>query len=362
MDVQQQRRSEGERFEGVKAALHERSLYDDGAGILADMLARCDVDWDRKYRCRSPGCPTCRRANIRREQRVFREMLDGATNADLAFVTVVLPGTRDIDDLTAILRKGVQDARNRVKACRRTSSHWDQLAILGWHEIDAISPEQLALLPPDRRALMAEIAPLDFDQDGPTWVPTFHAVAYLGDVTADELAEALRQQWPLAGQMNVKPFNPQRNVDDNRDRVISYGNKFGCETDLSADIKGGKLVEQWPATWEAEFLTWLHRGRRNAFERLRFAIGPKADPRPRNDPPKAHVPIRAEVEPMPMAFSMMTDLPDFPWINTTGAAQCRRGVYDEGNNRTRAGIGCLPGHDGTPRVRDGRDSRATRLG
>lgn len=267
--------TECERMERVQAALSERSLVGDRGPIVAELLRQCRVGWDSRFRCRSPACPCCRRRIANRQKREIREMFSGFENHEMAFITIVLPPVRETADLDGVLKKGKSDFRNRIRACRRASSEWNDLAVVGWVEIDAVAVEQMQFIAPERRDLLLELAPFGCDTMGPVWVPTFHAIVYLGNNTVAELRAALRQQWPLEGQTDVQSFWPNQEFEVNLDRLVGYVGKFACSTDLCAPVQGGKLGDPWPPAWEAELLAWLHSGHRNAFERLRFSIQQK---------------------------------------------------------------------------------------
>lgn len=265
-----------ERFERLKAVLAE-SAEGSVDWLLSQMMARCGVDWHGRYVCRSPACPSCRRRAIRRQQKETRAIFAGIPNEELAFVSIVIGGTADIHDVALLLRKGQQDLRNRLRACRRLSSRWDNCAIRGWHEVDAVFPEQTPLLAKERADLISALAPISADQVGPTWFGTIHAIVYVGDVTIGEFSDAMRQQWPLARQVDVRPFHRHQRVEDNLDRLVSYSLKFTCATDVPASVWGGKMHDAWPPSAEAELCLLLHHGRRNAFEQMRFFIGQKAN-------------------------------------------------------------------------------------
>jgi hypothetical protein len=234
----------------------------------------------------------------------MQDMFSGFENKEMAFVTVVLPAVRDLSDLHESFKKGLCDLRNRVRACRRASSLWNDLAIVGWLEIDAVAVEQVQFLAPERRDLLLSIAPIGCDTLGPIWVPTFHAVAYLGHNTIADLGAALRQQWPLPGQADVQQFWMEEEFERNLDRLVGYVNKFSCSTDLCAPVRGAKIADPWPPVWEAALLTWLHSGHRNAFERMRFSVQQRRPRQDRSAVPELDVDQAARrSEPLPFATS-----------------------------------------------------------
>lgn len=269
------RRTRGERDERLKAELAERVGVAGQGPKVVELLARCDVAWKGRFRCQSPGCPACRKRNIAKQRRDMQDKLRGVDNSQMAFVTVVLPGVRDVREIEAAMKKGLTDLRNRICACRRASKRWDSLEIFGWYEIDTIAFDQMPYLADERRELLSAIAPTGCEDFGPVWVPTIHALVYLGDVEVADAQHALEQQWPLANQTDIRRFQTDQEFEINVNNLVGYVNKFACSTSLCAPVDGGKYVDQWPPAWEAELLEWLHAGHRNAFERLRFRIGQK---------------------------------------------------------------------------------------
>lgn len=280
-----------EKFDRLRTAL--RSERTAASTALATKLDACGHDWNGRFRCRSPACPTCKRANVRHQQRSVREFYQGAENAELALMSVVLPGTRDVDDISRIMARGYEGARKRIAARRARSCKWDDVHVTGWFEIDAIGAHQFPHLPPQRRTLLSDLAPMSFDQTGPTWLPTFHAICYLGPLHIGDMRDAFSHQWKLARQVDLTPFDSKKPVDENLDSVTAYANKFEAETTLQ-----DRFVDPWPLAWQADLFTWLDRKPRNTFEFMRFTIGQKANPIIID---RSHPDV--ELEPMPVTHS-----------------------------------------------------------
>ena len=78
---------------------------------LLDRLLACGVAWD--------GCHLCREINIRKQQRETFNLLGHFQNHDLAWVTVVLGATSNINGLTPLIAKSGRDTRNCFVAARR---------------------------------------------------------------------------------------------------------------------------------------------------------------------------------------------------------------------------------------------------
>lgn len=283
-----------------------RSNADPQSAKLALKLDGCGNDWNGRYRCRSPACQRCRWSNVRQQQRVVQDFYRDVTNNELALVSVVLPGVRDVTDIAAVMKKGHEGARKRIDACRASSFGWRDVCLHGWFEIDAVGAFQFPHLPPQRKALLTELAPMTFDQSGPTWLPTFHAVCYLGPLHIAEVRDAFLTQWKLPGQADIRPFDLSKPMVENLASVTAYANKFETETALD-----GQFVEAWPIDWQANLFTWLDAKPRNTFEFLRFTVGQKAEPVITSSCKSPDV----EVEPMPV----MTSFSRVPMhINTGG--------------------------------------------
>ncbi len=258
-----------QRLDRLRAAL--RTSPDQQRQTLLAKLDACAEDWSGRYRCRVPSCPTCRGKNIRKQQQEIRSLYEGAENEDFAFVSIVLPGTRHVEEIGPLLRKGQEALRKRIAAARGSSPSWDDVCISGWFEVDAVGADHFQLLPSERKALLAQIAPLDDGQISPTWLPTIHAIAYLGGLDVGLFREQLARQWQLLNQVDVVAFDAAQSVETNLEALTCYSNKFACELSLS-----GHWAEPWPAEWEAELATWLNSGSRSSFEFLRFSVRQKS--------------------------------------------------------------------------------------
>lgn len=184
-------------------------------------------------------------------------------------MTVVLGGADDLGEADDLIARSYRATRNRINAGRRASSRWADVAIKGWHEIDALGAEHYPLLGAKRKTLLDEIAPMPMGKNGPLWVPTYHAVVQLGRLDIGELRAAFQQQWGTPGQVHVVPLQPDRQVEENITRLASYANKHRCFVRLN------HVREPWPVSWQAELYAWLET-KRNAFEYLRFSIRPAA--------------------------------------------------------------------------------------
>jgi hypothetical protein len=272
---------------------------------LAD-LDDCGVKWSGRYRCNSVGCPRCTRKIISQQQKKARAFFADAYNPDMAFMTVVGPGTQDLDEADDFIEAMDKANRYRVTAGRSSSARWNDFAMFGAFELDAVGAEHVPLLGSERQALLAEVAPVSMRQDGPTWVPTYHALVHVGRLGIIEIQEAFARTWPVPGQVHVKPFETVRSVEANIDKLVSYSLKNSCEITLPKQLPNGqwdKLQVPWPVSWQADYGTWLHQ-RRNGFEYLRFSISPAFSQNTLSSVVHHHLKYNSgiELEPMPILF------------------------------------------------------------
>lgn len=298
-----QRQSWTDRVERLRAELVQND--DPAALALAMELAACGVDWGGRYRCRCPACGRCRRTYIRSQQRAALAWAEGLSNADLGFVSIVAAGTDDLaalGDITAAISRG---ARNRIDAERRVDpDRWGRVRMLGWAEIDALAGDHLPLLGSGRRTLLPQIAPVSIGSTAPTWIATCHAIVDVGGTSLAEINDALARQWPIAGQVDVQPFDMSRPVENNVSYLAGYANKHSCSITL------GAMKEPWPMTWQAAIFAKLSE-KRNAFEFFRFGIGPSIVAQ---DGTETSSPDVFEDDALPFAYSSIT----FPMYNITG--------------------------------------------
>jgi hypothetical protein len=286
-----------------------RESHDKGKqDYLAD-LDDCGVKWKNgRYRCNSVGCPRCTRKIIgqqQREARAFFADMGNPGNADMAFLTVIGDGSRDLDEVNETIEAMDKASRYRVGASR-PSSLWNDFGAWGYYEVDAVGTEHYPLLGPDRQKLLAEVAPISMGQNGPTWVPSFHAIVHIGPLGIAEVRDAFARTWPVPGQVHVKPFETVRCAADNIDRLVRYALKNSCEIEIPTQQTNGcwgKIPVPWPVSWQADYFSWLHQ-KKNGFQFLRFSISPES---PKNAPSISvphdlMVSSRVELGPMPILF------------------------------------------------------------
>ena len=257
--------------EGLKLLqAHMRADPKRPSQALVRLTEGCGVRWGGDYECRSPACPDCLRRHISREQRVAQSWFGQHDNSDLAMVSVVLEASSDVTGIGDAIVRSRDANRNRFKACRRKSARWDGVYLAGWHEVDAVAADQISLLPPERRELIEQLVPWSLSSGGPAWVTTYHGIVHLNGLAPQDIELAFRRQWPLERQVHVQGFKPYRPVLVNINRIVSYVHKFACTVKLNDGY-----VEPWPISWQSDYFGWLQGAQRNAFETLRFTVGPK---------------------------------------------------------------------------------------
>jgi hypothetical protein len=273
-------------------------------------LDDCGVKWKNgRYRCNAVGCPRCTRKVIGQQQKkartFFADMVGSPTNAEMALLTVVGDGTRDLDEVTGNIEAMYKATHYRVGR-QSSSSRWNGFAAWGYYEIDAVGAEHLPLLGSERRALLEKVAPVYMGQNGPTWVPTYHALVHIGRLGIAEVQNEFARTWPVPGQVHLEPFEIVRSVDANIDRLVKYGLKSACQIEVPTQKPNGewgKAYVPWPLSWKADYFTWLHQ-RRNGFEYLGFSISPVSPKMIRHVTVQDDLTVLpyVEVEPMPILF------------------------------------------------------------
>jgi len=240
-------------------------------GNLCDRLISCGVlsqgsyGWEKK--CRLPACPYCRALYARRAGRAAVTAFDAADNSELSMASVLLGGTIDVEKIGDIFLTARSDLRNRVNRQRSMLRRWDRVQIVGWLEVDAVSPLDVPLLPPERReALLAMGLPSAEDHDV-IWLPSFHAVVWHPGVDWQEVRDAFALQWECARQVHVQPARSHLTPEQNIRNIVSYALKHQCQTSI-----GGARID-WPPSWLAEFYEWLHSWSQG-FRRTRVLVGP----------------------------------------------------------------------------------------
>lgn len=210
--------------------------------------------------------------------------------------SVLLGATKDVEQIGDIFLTARSDLRNRVNRQRRESRRWMRVQLVGWLEVDAVSPLDVPLIPPQRReALMALGLPSAEDHEA-IWLPSFHAVVWHPGVDWQEVRDVLSLQWGAARQVHVQPAAQHLTAEQNIKNIVSYSLKHRCQTNI------GGVAMDWPASWLGQFYDWLHEWSQG-FRRTRLLIGlPKA----LHDKEDKNIGINGRnkeyIEPMPITY------------------------------------------------------------
>lgn len=203
-----------------------------------------------RFPCNQPGCPSCRRRQIRWRTRRAIQHFEGTSNATMAHLTVVGPTTRQVEQVPETFSRMRQTIRNLAR-----KPHFRAVRLVGSLETDAVGFDQLPCLGDQRRALFDALGCWPTETQ-PLWVPTIHAVVHLGGLTHQDLGHELRRVWSAPRQVHTEPFHQQCSLPENIARTISYGLKHVCATALQTDV--GVCHDPWPAEWLGAYYSALH--------------------------------------------------------------------------------------------------------
>ena len=261
----------------------------DGGHPLMSRMAECgEMDDHGNMRlCQVPTCPRCF-LNRRRTQarKAISETFDGLGNEELGFLTVLTEVSPILPVVTEIIRESETKIRNFMDRRRRKDARWNQVQLLGFWELDRIKAGEVEQLGRNTRLFLREARmPVGLDPDTTIWMPHFHAVVALGEVSRDEFVEALREYGHGAAyQVDLRMFHRSRSVQKNLMDVIRYAHKFRIENaykggeDPNAASGADDGMERDRQWWDLDdiksYTEWLCESR-NGFQSLRFVVGRK---------------------------------------------------------------------------------------
>jgi hypothetical protein len=156
---------------------------------------------------------------------------------------------------------------------------------MGYWELDRIEVGEVPKLGRNKQRFFRHARiPEGLDPDVTLWLPHFHAIIALGEVSREEFAERLRGYGHGAShQVDVQAFQEYRSVEKNLAGVIRYGNKFrieesykGREDAFAVDLGLGAREERswWPDGDIKALTEWLCLEEKG-FQSLRFVVGSK---------------------------------------------------------------------------------------
>ncbi|MEG3154268.1 hypothetical protein [Sphingomonas sp. RB1R13] len=230
-------------------------------------------EWQNVRYCAVPLCPRCFLRRRSREtaqsiQKTFAEI----PNKGLAFLTLLLPVTTDIDDVSSIIRAAKTRLNNIVARYRRHDPRWNDVQLTGWWEMDCSTDTDREEFGRNRKLAFDELNWPLFGTGRTVWQPHFHAIVATGAVSLDEIKQALRgKAFDAPYQVDLKPFDPNRHVTRNIKDVVRYSLKFRVERQYKEVRSEGR--KWWSKEDISTYGVWLSR-RRGGFQALRFSIGP----------------------------------------------------------------------------------------
>ena len=95
---------------------------------------------------------------------------------------------------------------------------------------------------------------------------TFHGIVRLNGLEPQQVRQELERKWGGAKQVDVAPFEPEKDEKANIGDIINYALKHQCRTHL------GAAEERWPDEWIAEYFAFLHEWSRG-FQKLKVSVG-----------------------------------------------------------------------------------------
>jgi hypothetical protein len=253
---------------------------------LYERMTCCGEMDENRNNMRVCGIPLCPRCFMRRRGketgRALGEAFAGVPNEQLAFLTLLLEPTLDLDTVDPCIQATKRRIQNMIAYQRRQDPRWNAVQLTGWWEMDRDDYGDLTKFGRNKRIALQGLGwPLFAKRlESTVWRPHLHGIVALGGVTVQEFADALRARGHGAPyQVNVKPFDRDQSVVRNIKGVIRYALKFriernykGASQENSDVIKGLGFVRSW---WKQEdireYAEWL-MCKRGGFERLRFVV------------------------------------------------------------------------------------------
>lgn len=238
------------------------------------------------FYCGIPLCPRCfMRERGRQTRQSIRETFLDADNADIAFVTILLPARTDLADVHDVIEKEKRRLRNFVVRQRGLDNRWDDFQLVGFWEMGRMTISEFQKA--GRKTTLAlnglEFPPIGAD-DETVWLPHLHAIVNKGRLTEKQIAKALRNDGHAAPyQVDVRPFHTYRSVEKNLQNVTRYSLKFRIENDphqldpldfMAAEKEQPGTRDWWPAEDIRAYAEWLYL-ERSGFQSLRFVLSKK---------------------------------------------------------------------------------------
>lgn len=240
--------------------------------------------WDNPSECKVPLCPRCMMLQRGRETAENIELFAHQGNEKLVFLTLLLPMTRNLDDIPKLKTEHKLKIRNALKYQARKDPRWKQVYMKGYWEIEHYLDTELAQAGRNKKIAASILNPYLFAVGGSVWHLHCHAIVALGDISIKELKDALRaKSYDAPYQVNIEPFRTYRTVEENIKRITRYGMKFRIEKDFKRsepfdpdfvfDMEASNNRNWWPKKAVEKITRFLCKSRAS-FQATNFWIGP----------------------------------------------------------------------------------------
>lgn len=186
------------------------------------------------FYCGVPLCPRCfMRERGKQTRQAIRETFLDTDNADVAFVTILLPARTDLSEVHDVIEKEKRRLRNFILRQRSLDSRWDDFQLVGFWEMGRMSFGEFQNAGRKTKLALNSLEfPFIGEDDETVWLPHLHAIVSKGRLTEKEIARALRNDGHSAPyQVDVRPFHRYRSVAKNLQNVTRYSLKFRIEND-----------------------------------------------------------------------------------------------------------------------------------
>lgn len=238
------------------------------------------------FYCGVPLCPRCfMRERGRQTRKAIRETFLEADNADVAFVTILLPARTDLSEVHDVIEKERRRLRNFIVRQRSLDARWDDFQLVGFWEMGRTTFGDFQNAGRKTKLALNSLEfPFIGKDDETVWLPHLHAIVNKGRLTEKEIAKALRNDGHQAPyQVDVRPFHTYRSVAHNLQNVTRYSLKFRIENDtqlldpldfIATEKDPSEARDWWPDHDIKAYVEWLCL-ERSGFQSLRFVLSRK---------------------------------------------------------------------------------------
>lgn len=253
---------------------------------LTPRMIRCGEVNESKnmFYCGMPLCPRCfMRERGRQTRQAIRETFVGADNADMVFVTILLPVRTGLVKVHDVIEREKRRLRNFVVRQRHIDPRWNDFNMVGFWEMGRMTFGDFQNAGRKTKLALKNLGfPYFGADDEAVWLPHLHAIVHKGQLTEKEIAKALRNDGHHAPyQVDVQRFHTYRSLTRNLQNVTRYSLKFRIEEDadradaldyIATDADAAGTRNWWPAKDIKAYAEWLCL-ERPGFQSLRFVLG-----------------------------------------------------------------------------------------